>query len=136
MKRRLLCIGLGIVLALAAWVGADLWLSGRPLHLDAAEVTQIDFRIDPQRNGQWTLRDAGAIARIVEELNALALRPRDRGATDSDPSRYSLALRSPDLRLDVTANSVEVFDSGNSRYNGTYPADTAALLAALGAAGE
>ncbi len=136
MKRRLLCTGLVIILALAAWVGADLWLSSRPLHLDAAEVTQIEFRIDPRREGQWTLRDAAVIARIVDALNDLALRPRDRGATDSDPSRYSIVLRSPDLRLDVTASSVEVFYSGNSRYSGTYAADTAALLAALDAAGE
>ena len=137
MKRTLILILLAAVLALGAWVGVDAYLSSRPLRLDAAEIAQLDFRVDPRRDENWMLRDAGEIARIVGALNDLALRPRDRaGRRDTGNPRYVLALGNLDLQLRVTADSVEVSFSGSSRYNGTYFTDTAELLAALAAAGE
>ena len=137
MKRTLILILLAVVLALGAWAGVDAYLSSRPLRLDAAEITQLDFRVDPRRDENWMLRDAGEIERIIGALNDLALRPRDRaGRRDTGSPCYVLALSNLDLQLRITAESVEVSFAGSSRYNGTYFTDTAELLAALAAAGE
>ncbi len=131
-KYGLLCVT--VVLALVVWIGVSIHLSGRALHLNAAEITQIDFLIDPQRDEIWALCDTGEIERLVACLNDLALRPRDLGEfRDTSHPRYALALRGAEFRLDITTSSVELFFSGSSRYSGTYPADTAALLAVLDA---
>ncbi len=131
-KYGLLCVA--VVLALAVWSGVSIYLSGYALHLNAAEITQIDFLIDPLRDEIWTLRDAEEIEQITACLNDLALRPRDLVEfRDTSRPRYTLSLRGAELRLDISASSVELFFSGSSRYSGTYPADTTALRAVLDA---
>ena len=80
------------------------------------------------------LRDAEEIEQITACLNDLALRPRDLVEfRDTSRPRYTLSLRGAELRLDISASSVELFFSGSSRYSGTYPADTTALRAVLDA---